>query len=824
MRVVNHGAMRCPWRSVVPVMLVGGLAGPIVSARDWVGGGATNNWSDGANWSPVGPPANPVAAGEDLTFDATKYSAANVDVPWTVNSLMFKGPHLASSPASFTLTGSPISVRGGVFSGAYPYLTIENDVVLTGTNNGRGPEVEFGIVSQAVAGVIVLDGAISGPGRIHIGSAYRVDFIQFPQNAGGPIGGTDPGVNYGAYLDNPSGFFFQRPTSPGTYTYFGNASTAIGIRGGGYAVSGEVDGQTTITNAFRILDAGTTVSTIYTSTVAQRQQRLNLSGPMMLQGRLALRHSRFTSNPGQNGYGIDLQGTITVAGTNASIIDLNGDQSEDLISGNITQDGVARTLTLGLEGAPSLSYDSNVLLGTARVLSLSGDNTGLTGGMRLIGLPNPGPFYNQTTAFGYRFLKLASMGGGGKGNVFVGPQGTAGIGFAMSDAALDKIDPASTGTIGIDADSSLDIDLSAAGHNLPLVKIGTTRTFPQAVHYTGHITPFGDTYFFGGGGGTLNIDAANALSGARNLNIATGASLILNAPQSFTGSIQISGGLTVNKAGAIDANRPIALNGFFGIGTGAPGYAHQGDITLGANATIGATQTGNPGYDLLLNGSVRGGSAGGSVYFIGGTTVLNGANNDLLSPVSVGLAGTGGFTMLLVHSSLKPSDAVVTVNNGRLGGDGVIARPVKMGDTASLAPGGYLSPTGTLTITSLQFQYVQHALNYEFNFDAAEHDFLKVALDIVNPNNSTAVLKLLPLAGGDALGQTVPFLEFDGTQSAPFTWTVDASLAPGYQGSFVTFDPASQTYSVTLVPEPTGLVFLVGMALLARRRSRWLDR
>jgi autotransporter-associated beta strand protein len=807
------------------------------ATKTWTNANGTGVWSDGGNWSPAGAPPNPVPAADDLTFNASTSNASTVDAAWTVSTLNFKAN---AYPASFTLSGSPLTITRAVNNDSQVrFAVIQNAVTLAGTDNGRGPEVDFAFIPPAIqTGALTFTGPITGPARIHIFNAGRAIFNQAPQNTGGPLATLDPGgPNYGLLVDGPFGIFGVNTSAPGPLSFFGNNATAIGMTAGNFLVShGSFTGVTTIANPFRIFTAGSDVATLQSSNFNfGTQHRLNLTAPMLLKGGLVLSRPDFgMTDTGVGGIGMDLQGTITVASTNAAIIDISAAPSDGLISGNITQDATPRTLTLGHDGSlGAAGILLTPLLGGPRVLQLSGDNTGLTGGIRVIGLDAP-PGSLNVNRLAYRFLSLASMGGGGNGNVFIGPNGTAGIGFPLSSAALDKIDPASTGVIGIDADSSLDLDLSATGRNMPNVKIGSSVTGAQApVHYTGHITPFGNTYQFGApqSRGSLSLDAVNALSGPRGLNLGQGLSLILNAPQSFTGPMQIDGSLTAGAAGAIRPDAPIILNGVLAIGTAdnsVPAYAHNTDITLGVFPGIVARKTtGGAGYDLLLNGSLRGGSATGQTFFGGtGKIVLNGPNNDFAGSTIV-----DGGTTLLVNSALSASTAPLQLSSffagnvvsSRLGGTGSILRPVMIDNvnTAILAPGGYPTPTGALTIDSLQIGISEKPIIYEFQFDAASNDFLKVLHDVTQDSRSGAsILKLLPLGGGDSLGRTIPFLDVDGAITSPLTWTVDASLAPQYAGSFVSFDPTASTYSVTLVPEPATPLLIAAAAFAIARRRR----
>ncbi|MBX3750493.1 MAG: PEP-CTERM sorting domain-containing protein [Opitutaceae bacterium] len=185
------------------------------------------------------------------------------------------------------------------------------------------------------------------------------------------------------------------------------------------------------------------------------------------------------------------------------------------IEGGISETGGARKLTIDAEGAVIVTGSSGWTGGTdvtKGVLIFGGeDNTpGITGG------------------------------------ILVRSDGYAGIGVDNNVGLfLSEIDAASAGTIGFDSDLSVGLDhfdtpISLTGLN-GTVRLGSATGAvldPAAV-----ITPFGSTYRFGGGGGTLAV--ASPLTGARNLDVSSPAELpltvrLMNTTNDFSGTVNVS--------------------------------------------------------------------------------------------------------------------------------------------------------------------------------------------------------------------------------------------------------------------------------------------
>jgi hypothetical protein len=648
-----------------------------------------------------------------------------------------------------------------------------------------------------------------------------------PQNVGSEIGEPDPGVRYGLFVEgdrNSVTRFSVEVPGTGSYTLFGDADTAIGLSSGVFGFMPSARGTVTLNNPIRVLQPGS-YSSLYSDTAVPH--RVVYGGPLLLKGNLVMGQGHYSNygvgvNPNVAGIVAEYAGPITVASDDA--VFHFSSQSEGighgLISGDIRNDGAPRTLTLG-------SF--------RHVLMISGDNTGLTGGIRA-GLWETEP---SLVASRFRFLNLPSMGGGGDGNLRIGLNAIAGIGFRMTDQVFAKIDPRSTGTLAIDGDSSLNLDL-ANFDGLLGCTVGDVRS---PVSFTGRIDPKGATYRFGGGGGALRIQAPHSLSGARGLTLGrpqdAPMALILDNPQSFTGPVHIvRGQLIINYPRALHPDSPIRIDGGtlrFGVEpVGGEPHTHDAPISIGERgaATLWASRTSAPDYDLVLNGGISGGTnlgivsfSSGLIFTGGGRFAINGDANTYLTQSAI------EFATVYVNGSIAAGGDEFVVNGGTLAGVGTIARPVRLRVFNVVTPGNPQQPVATLTVDD-NFAVerrlgLPRVMTFDFQFGDAGSDLLNITGNVSSEDATSGSLKLLPLSGAELLaGSTIPFMDIGGSIDRDFPWTVDTSAAPAFAGSYVTFDQINTRYVVTLVPEPAGEATVcssLAVALLNRRRRRSVD-
>ena len=187
------------------------------------------------------------------------------------------------------------------------------------------------------------------------------------------------------------------------------------------------------------------------------------------------------------------------------------------------------------------------------------------------------------------------------GTITVGSSGYAGIAFSTTAASfLARIDKTGTvGVLGFEATPSGIIDLSGFNDS---VRLGTRTSATLGSDNT--ITPPGDTYRLGGGGGTLTVNCAltDASGGAsRNVEIGSsgglpGGTVVLGGANTFTGVLTIPSATlsvaTINNAGA---------NGPLGAGSGAIVLGDSSGDT-GAFSYTGASLTTARQFSLAAGG------------------------------------------------------------------------------------------------------------------------------------------------------------------------------------------------------------------------------
>jgi len=102
----------------------------VLTAVTWDGGGATNNWSEAANWSSNIIPA----PGDDVTFDATSTKSVTIDASINVGSVFigsgYAGTITQSNAASIQVNGCNgrpcFRQDGGTFNGSTNTITLNN--------------------------------------------------------------------------------------------------------------------------------------------------------------------------------------------------------------------------------------------------------------------------------------------------------------------------------------------------------------------------------------------------------------------------------------------------------------------------------------------------------------------------------------------------------------------------------------------------------------------------------------------------------------------------------------------------------------------------
>jgi autotransporter-associated beta strand protein len=432
-------------------------------------------------------------------------------------------------------------------------------------------------------------------------------------------------------------------------------------------------------------------------------------------------------------------GTTTVTGgtalrlTGNATLTVGGDRSAT-VNTPLSEDAAGREISKGGSGLLVLTADNSALTGT----------TSLNAGVTCFDSPStiPGTAKNL-------FLNAG-------GTAMFGPTfGAANIPTALAD----RVVAASTGTIAADNYASTDFDFNTPG--LTAASLGAVGT----VSYTGTLTPNGTTYRLGGGGGTLTIPTANAITG-ENALIANGTgTVVLAEGNDYTGATTVAGGSTlrilgptstssvavnqiasvlevghndalgtgtltfgggfgaapsIRPIGTIVTTNPVSMAGNFNIeGTGS--------LTLGTVTTTG----GNPPFINNVNttnpttiAAITASGAARAISFSGnGNTTVTGIIGGGSGVTNLAKNGDGTLTLqgvntytgtttvnnagtlLVVSPGSLPAGAVTLNNTSTLAGNGTIGGNVTVTATANVAPGGSsvgtLPITGNLTITAM---------------------------------------------------------------------------------------------------------------------------
>ncbi len=128
-----------PQFAIVAVLAAMAVPG---EASDWVGAGATTNWTELANWSLFTPPCNsatmPCPAFITGDVFGGGQTTSTVSHAWNLSQLTFTN-HLLSNNR-YTVSGSELTIRGGGvnnISGVNGQL-VNNDITLVSPSNGPG--------------------------------------------------------------------------------------------------------------------------------------------------------------------------------------------------------------------------------------------------------------------------------------------------------------------------------------------------------------------------------------------------------------------------------------------------------------------------------------------------------------------------------------------------------------------------------------------------------------------------------------------------------------------------------------------------------------
>ena len=413
-------------------------------------------------------------------------------------------------PASTTLTGSAITLSGDV-----------------GTPNAGSSTNTLTVSTSAVNGPINLNIALGGSGIWYaVGSLTA--------NAGtGPINITGMG-NSGSWLGTPV-------TLTGAVNVTGNVNSNATVTVNSTAL-GSVSGV--LSGGMLLAKQGAAALTVSSSNTYTGGTTIS-SGTLQLSG-------------GNNR--LPVAGAITAAG---GVLDLGA--FSQTTSGAVTfQGGTVQNGTINETGS---AYNGQSGTVTANLAGSAGLTKTTTGTLTLGGSNT----YGVTTvnAGNMVFTSTAATPAGSQ-NITINLPGAADIAGAYPTVASwltsNLINPASTGALALTASSNENINF-AGFSGLSLGAAGTQT-------YSGTITPANNTYFLGGGGGTLVLPGTVVLTDSGS----TPQGLVVNGNVTLLGSSTYSGGTTIgNNSG--NATLVLANSG---------GAAIQSSVTIGNAATGGS--------------------------------------------------------------------------------------------------------------------------------------------------------------------------------------------------------------------------------------------
>jgi fibronectin-binding autotransporter adhesin len=445
------------------------------------------------------------------------------------------------------------------------------------------------------------------------------------------VNDTEPGAGGAA----PSGTWSAASTNWNA-TYSGTGSTAAWTPGGVayFAAGSDANGTYTVS-----VDGTQDISRVYFA-----------GGTVTVMDGTAL---RLTSNA-----------TMDVApGLNATVAtpvseDVAGRQLLKSSAGTLILSG-----NLAHTGATTIAPGGGTLV-------LSGDNSAATGGMNL----------NGGVA---RFESPASINGTTR-NVAVNSGGTVVFGSSFLDADIpaalsERIVAGSAGTIAADNHAATNFDFDTPG---------LTGAFLGAVGnvtYTGTLTPNGAVYRLGGGGGTLTMADANAVTGSGyTLTVggnASGGTVVLASSNDYDGGTTLNDGATlaVGNDGSLGSGA-LTFNG--GVIQSADSSAHTLPNALAFSSVVMVAVTVEGTGDLTFS-NTSATALGATRYF----TINNPTSTfaQAFSGTGFGIVKAGPGTLIL--SGANTYTGATTIREGilRLGANDVLP------DASAITVGGRMA-------------------------------------------------------------------------------------------------------------------------------------
>ncbi len=327
--------------------------------------------------------------------------------------------------------------------------------------------------------------------------------------------------------------------------------------------------------------------------------------------------------------------------------------------------------------ASKLSYGGNIRGAGSLTVSAGEGSVYLTGQNSFSG--------EKTVASGNLRLAAGAEGDTSTHRWKVEEQASLALDSVSTNAALEaRVDAASTGVLALTQDFAEQVSLRG-------LIVGAAEG--ETVHYgtaDASLQASAGRWTLGGGGGTLLVDFK--LDGANKLVLGnaygTGSVVLTNAANSFSGGIEIAGGVTLGytHTGAL-GNNVLSL-GYGRTLAAVNGATFASDKLDSASAGVFALSGGEQNYDLSGHASLSLG-AYGEATLTGALTVADGAAYRL-----------GGAGTLTVATSLSGNHGILVDGQGSTGSRVILA--AASADTGAVVVQGYDAAkvgSGDVTLT-----------------------------------------------------------------------------------------------------------------------------
>ncbi len=774
----------------------------------WTGGGASNNWSTGADWVGGTAPVTTTNSAQKLDFTGTTRLAPVMNNNYYVNSIKFDTAAGSSATGGFNvglgtktlyLNGTVPSIiqqsaygqtisGGTVNIGANTVIDVSGAGALTVSSNLTGTST----IDKLSSGTLILSGTNSGySGNITVDAG-----ILQVQTTNSVLGTGSASVASGATLKISDGR---------------TLTNALTLNGGGYGGVGALDaapGAATTATLSGAITLGS-ASTINTDT-----------GTLVLSGGISGTNTNLTLG----GAGNTTISSAIATGTGGVL--LNG-------TGTTTFSGAANTYT----GTTTLSSGTLTLAKAANTTSIAGNLT--VNGGTLNENASGQIASTATVALNAGTLNLANA----VTNTFSNLSTTSGSTLNLGTSAVATI--ASTGS------STLNGNITGAG-SIVTSGTGSVTLGGAASTYSGGttvgsiVTPLSNSAF-GTGTVTVNsggsIETQNTVSLANNFTLnSTGTTAYNGAIENISGNTTISGTVTLagssriqSDSGTLTASYTVALAG------------NTLNVGGNGNTTLSGALTGTSASSLTKDGTgtlALGGnnaSFAGTVVVSAGTLVSNAAN--VFNSANAITVNAGSILNL---NDFSQTIASITSN-------GTLALGAGTGDTLTLSSGsstlgGSLTGAGTIIVgagatLTLAANFNDPSVNIILNggslfLNGTSDSFGSLSvtgnsiLDFGNTTASTLNSTSVSLNAGVTLSVNnwINMSDFFYTQNLTGATPGTRGTTPENQITFAGY-PNSATawqsydHQITPAPEPAtyGAIFIGGALglLLWRRRKKY---